>query len=67
MKRWFAIWTILALVTMAWSAWTDPFYRNLPCPPPSPPSYVCGLNWMGAVYVTLHNLIAVGTADFLAS
>jgi hypothetical protein len=68
MKRWFAIWTIFALFIMARSTWYDPLYRNLPCSAPdTPPSLVCDLNWMGVVYVTFHHLIAVGTADFLAS
>ena len=56
-------WISLALVVMVWNTWHD--YRGLPCPPPS--LQVCGLNWMGAVYVTLHHLIAVGTAEFFAS
>jgi hypothetical protein len=64
MKRWFAIWTIFALFIMARSAWYDPLYRNMPC---STPPLVCDLNWMGAVYVALHRLIAVGTVDFFAS
>jgi hypothetical protein len=55
MKRWFAVWTVIAFVGMARSAWHDPLYRDL------------DLNWMGAAYVTLHHLIAVGTADFFAS
>jgi hypothetical protein len=55
MKRWFAVWAVLAFVVMARSEWHNPLYRDL------------DLNWMGAAYVTLHHLIAVGTADFFAS
>jgi hypothetical protein len=67
MKRWFAIWIAFALFLMVWSTYLDPLYHNLPCPPPSPPSQVCDLNWMGIIYVTLRHLIAIGTADFVAS
>jgi len=55
MKLWLALWIGSALVTMTWSELHNPLYRDL------------GLNWMGAAYLTLHHLIAIGTADFFAS
>jgi hypothetical protein len=55
MKRWFAIWISFALFVIAWSEWHNPLYRDL------------DLNWMGAIYLTLHHLIAIGTIDFFAS
>jgi hypothetical protein len=67
MKRWFAIWIAYALFMMVLNTWNDPLYRNLPCPQPAPPEYVCDLNWMGVVYMTLHHFIAIGTVDFFKS
>jgi hypothetical protein len=53
MKKWLIAWIVLALIVMWRAAWNDPLYP--------------GINWMGATYLTLHHLIAFGTADFYAS
>jgi len=53
MNKWFAAWIVLTLTVMWWAAWNDPLYP--------------GINWMGATYLMLHHLVAVGTADFFAA
>jgi hypothetical protein len=55
MKWWFSIWIGFVLFTMVSSEWHNPFNRDL------------DLSWMGAVYLKLHHLIAIGTADFFAT
>jgi hypothetical protein len=50
-----ALWIGCVLVTTARIELHNPLYGDLG-----------GLNWMGAAYVTLHHLIAIGTVDFFA-
>lgn len=52
-KVWLALWIGFVLVGTARSELHNPLYSDLG-----------GLNWMGAAYMTLHHLIAIGTVDF---
>src|SRR4029077_19776362 len=55
-KVWLALWIGCVLVATARFELHNPVYSDLG-----------GLNWMGAAYVTLHHLIAIGTVDFFLS
>jgi hypothetical protein len=53
-KVWLTLWIGFVLVGTARSELHNPLYHDLG-----------GLNWMGAAYMTLHHLIAIGTVDFI--